>query len=74
MGQTKIILEDGTEHTFDRAVIEEGFVVCGNRKNRFDEDDPWYDKLLFALTPFGTTYVGDVQSFPEHRIEKMEEV
>jgi len=74
MSQTKIILEDGTEHTFDKVQIEEGFVVCGNREWRYDEDDPWWKKLLISFDPIGASYIDDVQSFPEHRIEKMEEV
>lgn len=74
MSKTKIVLEDGTEHTFDRVEIEEGFVVCGNRKSRFNDETPRWIKIVHALSPIGTTYIGDVQSFPEHRIEKMENV
>lgn len=74
MSRVKIVLEDGTDHTFDRADIEEGFVVCRNRKSVFDEDDTWWQKIFLCLQPGGMMYIDDVQAFPEHRIEKMEEV
>lgn len=73
MSKTKVVLEDGTEKTFDRVEIEDGFVICWNREYMFD-DSPWWLELMYTISMIPMYKDVDKQLFPEHRVQTCHKV